>query len=433
MSRSGGSDAPDRVAITGVGIVSALGHGVASFAAALREGRSGARRMGGEGRLAQIPAALLADFNLDAALASSGDLPGALVQRARRAARRAPVSVQAAVAAATEAWHRAGLDRGGAEPERTELIVAGQNLNQRLSFDARTRFAEQPEYLPPAYGSQFLDTNHVGTLSEVLEIRGEGCTVGGASASGNVALLNGLRRIRSGEASACVVVGAMMELSPVELWALDAIGALSLGEAEVDPARACRPFDQQRSGFLYGEASACLILEPWAAARARGAQILGELCAGSVVLDGSRGTDPSAEGEARAMSLALARAGVAPSRIDYVNAHATASWLGDEAELAAIERVFGTAPGPWVNSTKPLVGHTLSAAGVVEALATLIQMNEGFLHPNPNLDEPIRPGVRLVGTTCEPVRAELALSNSFGFGGINTSIVLARSEDGQWV
>lgn len=431
MSLSDSPAAPVRVAVTGAGIVSAVGHGVASFTAALREGRSGARPIGGEGRLAKVPAAMLADFDLDVVLASYSDLPRILVQRARRAARRAPLPVQAAVAAATEAWHGAGLDRGGVSRERACLVIAGQNLNQRYDFEVREKFAERPESLSPAYAAHFLDTDHVGTLSEVFELRGEGFTVGGASASGNVALLHGYRLVRSGDASACIVIGAMMQLSPVELAAFESIGALSPGDAEADAARACRPFDQARSGFLYGQASACVILEPWSAARARGAPLLGELCAGSLVLDGNRGTDPSVDGEARAMSLALERAGVPPERIDYVNAHGSASRRGDEVELQALARVFGASPpGPWVNSTKPITGHTLSAAGVVEAIATLIQMNEGFLHPNPNLDEPMRCGARLVGRTCEAVRAELALSNSFGFGGINTSIVLARSNEG---
>jgi malonyl-ACP decarboxylase len=429
MSAGLSSTAPARVAVTGMGIVSAAGTGIAAFAAALREGRCAARPFGGQGRLAAIPAATLAGFDLDEALASSGDIPAALVQRARRAARRAPLPVRAAVAAAVQAWHGAGLARGA--PEDTCLVVAGHNVNQRYGAEVRAKFAERPEHLSPAYAVHFLDTDHVGTLSEVLELRGEGLTVGGASASGNVGLLHGLRLVRSGDAPACLVVGAMMDLSEMEMAAFESIGALSPGDPGGDPARACRPFDEWRSGFVYGQASACVVLEPAAAARARGAAILGELCAGSLVLDGTRGTDPSVEGEARAMTLALARAGVPAERIDYVNAHATASRLGDEVELAALERVFGAA-SPWLNSTKAITGHTLSAAGVVEAIATLIQMSEGFIHPNPNLDDPMRTRCRLAGKTHEHAQAAIALSNSFGFGGIHTSIVLARSESGSW-
>lgn len=418
-----------RVVVTGMGIVSAAGCGVAAFTTALREGRSGARALGGEGRLAAIPVAKLVDFNLDSALAAQGDLPSDVVLRARRAARRSPLPVQAAVTAAAEAWQMAGL--AGASPDDIGVVVAGQNLNQKYDFDVRAKFSERPEYVSPAYAAHFLDTDHVGTLSEVFAIRGEGLTVGGASASGNVGLLQGLRLVRSGEVKACMVVGALMDLSEIELSALESLGALSNGGAEA--ARACRPFDNARNGFLYGQAGACVILEPEKAARDRGARIWGELRSGSLVLDGNRSTDPNVEGEVRAMAIALERAGITADQVDYVNAHGTASRLGDEAEIAALDRVFGAAkPGPWVNSTKAITGHTLTAAGVVEAIATLIQMNEGFLHANINLDEPMRSRVRLVGTRGEPANVKIALSNSFGFGGINTSIVLAKSEGGSW-
>jgi malonyl-ACP decarboxylase len=146
------------------------------------------------------------------------------------------------------------------------------------------------------------------------------------------------------------------------------------------------------------------------------------------VLDGHRGTEPNANGEARAMSLALSRACLAPDRVDYLNAHGTASRLGDAAELEAVAQVFRAGlPRLRVNSTKALTGHALSAAGVIEAVATLIQMNEGFLHPNPNLDEPMRSDVGFVRKVREAADVRIAMSNSFGFGGINTSILFARS------
>lgn len=420
---------PARVVVTGMGIVCAIGRDVREFAAALGEGRSGVRALAHDGTQAEWPGALLLDFDVDATLVSRASLPPPLLSRARRAARNAPLPSRAAIAAAVEAWSMAAVG-GSAEPARTALVVAGSNLNQRYGYELRTKFAERPERLAPSYAAHFLDSDLVGAVSEVLEVRGEGLTVGGASASGNVGLLQGHRLVRSGEAEVCVVVGALMELSAMELFAFDALGASVARDAAPDPARACRPFDRGRTGFVYGQASACMILEPLASARRRGAHILGELLGGALVLDGNRGTEPSVAGEARAISLALERAGLAPDRVDYLNAHGTASRLGDEVELEAAAVVFGAAlPRLRVNSTKALTGHTLTAAGVVEAIATLIQMNEGFLHPNPNLDEPMRTDVAFVGREREIADVKIAMSNSFGLGGINTSVLFARSNE----
>jgi malonyl-ACP decarboxylase len=154
---------------------------------------------------------------------------------------------------------------------------------------------------------------------------------------------------------------------------------------------------------------------------------LAEVAGFALTLDANSLSDPSVEGETRAMARALARAGVAASDVAYVNTHGTATPAGDDAELAALSGVFGESAGrPWLNSTKALVGHCLSAAGAVEAVATIVQMRAGFVHPNPALRRPVSERHRFVGAVSETARIDHALSNSFGFGGFNTSVLLSR-------
>ena len=184
-------------------------------------------------------------------------------------------------------------------------------------------------------------------------------------------------------------------------------------------------FDAARDGFVWGQGSGCVVLESDDRARERGATALAELAGGAIYMDGNHLTDSSRAGETRAMRDALDAAGMRPGEVDYLNAHATASHMGDETECAAIRDVFAeTLDTLQVSSSKSLIGHCLSAAGVIEAIACIIQMSDGFLHPNLALDDPIDDQIRFVGTEALEKRIHVAMSNGFGFGGFNTSIIL---------
>ena len=172
-----------------------------------------------------------------------------------------------------------------------------------------------------------------------------------------------------------------------------------------------------------GEAAACIVLESWPSAQRRGVTPVAELVGVAQVLDANALPNPDVHGESRAMAKALADAAVARGRVGYINAHATATPAGDDAEAEAIATVFGPAR-PWVNATKGLIGHCLSTAGVIETVAAAIQIADGFLHPNPNLRAPADAGLRYVGTGAIDVQVDYALSNAFGFGGFNSCIVL---------
>lgn len=414
-----------KVVVTGMGVVSAAGFGTQPLLHALKQGRSLVKRLPDAPEHGPCLAASIDEWSLADALSQLEDLPDPLFKLARRVAGRAPKALQLTTAAALEAWLSAELHQDTPDGSRTGLVVAGHNLTKGYSADLYEKFREKPEYLVASYGLNFLDTHHVGTLSELLGIQGEGFTVGGASGSGGVALVDAFRLVHHGYMDRCLVVGAPAILSAMEHWAFFQMGAMGGKTLGNRPSAACRPFDKGREGFVPGEGAAALLLESTRAAEARKAQPLARLASATRKLDGNRMTDPSQEGEMAVMRAALEQAGVAPERVAYINAHGTASTLGDQVEAAAITEVFGQMP--WVNSTKSIVGHCLFAAGIVEAVATILQMRHGFLHGNANLDKPMEGAPRLVPAQGVSAAAPTALSNSFGFGGINASALFLQA------
>jgi malonyl-ACP decarboxylase len=418
-----------RVVVTGMGITSAIGLNIPDFSRSLWEGRSG---IGFLSSLSASPGTVkigaeIRDFSFAAALGQAPSSAESILQKAGRCAQRSPFTIQASVLAALEAWESAGLSSADIPPHRLGIIIAGTNLNQRGQYEGHQKFQQAPEYLNPRYALHFLDTDHAGVLSEILGIQGEGFSVGGASASGNVGIINGFRLVQPGRVEACLVVGALMDLSLLELQGFYNLGALGGRRFNREPDKACRPFDKDHEGFIYGQACGSLILESLESARRRGVPILAEVLGGSLVLDGNHLSNPGEDGEVRAMTLALDQAKVAPREIDYLNAHGTSSPLGDETEVRAVRRVFDDHLSHlWINATKGLTGHCLCSAGVIECIATIIQMQQGFMHPNANLDNPIDPECRWVGRTAVRAGIEISMSNSFGFGGINSSIILKK-------
>ncbi|MEO6089933.1 MAG: beta-ketoacyl synthase N-terminal-like domain-containing protein [Umezawaea sp.] len=392
------------ISVTGLGVVTAIGLDVLSFTESLRAGRSATEITG-------------FDF------AERMDrFPHGLVDAARPVA-ASPFPVQVAVVAAVQAWESARLHETAVPPDRVGLIVGGNNLTARYSYDRYAEFVERPGRLRPSFVLQSLDTDHVGTVSEVLGILGEGHTVGGASAAGGVALVGAARMITSGEVDVCLVVGAMLDLGPMERRALLGLGAMTQSTAGM------RPFDAAHSGFVPGQGGACLVLESGESAWRRGAHVQAVLAGCVTRLAGNRLADPSVDAEATVIREALRRAGVDASELSYVNTHGSGSPIGDVTEIHALRAALGAhLVVPLMNSTKGLTGHCLTAAGVVEAVATIVQMDGGFVHPNVNLCDPIDRGIRFAGTHARQARLEVALSNSFGFGGFNSAAVFTRPE-----
>ena len=405
--------------ISGLGVTSAVGQGRAAFGAALMAGAHRFDVMRRPGRQWPLPSAQVRDGEpastryLGAEIGTlelPPDLPHSVL-------RTASLSSQIAVATLHEAWHDAAL--GDADPRRIGLFVGGSNFQQRELVNAQ---AQRFQYLRPSYGITFLDSDLCGICTELFGIKGVAYTIGGASASGQLCVLQAAEAVRSGQVDIAIALGAMMDLSCFEAQALRSMGAMGSDRFADAPDLACRPFDKARDGFIFGECCGAVVIESAASAAKRGLTPYARMAGWSTRVEANRNPNPSLQGELDVMAEALAQAGWAPGQVDYVNPHASGSGVGDETELQAL-REAGI-EGAWINTTKSIVGHGLSAAGAVEIVATLLQMRAGRLHPCRNLDDPLPSSCRMVRGEAVAHRIARAIKLSIGFGGMNTALCL---------
>nr|UOL51487.1 polyketide beta-ketoacyl: ACP synthase [Streptomyces sp.] len=403
------------VVVTGLGVTTAVGQGKEDFTASLLSGHHafGVLRRPGRSVPVGTDGSGAASF-LGAEMAEPA-MPGHI---SARTLRTASLSSRVALATLDEAWRDAGLDE--ADPARIGLVIGGSNVQQRELVQLHARYSEHPEFLRPTYGMAFMDTDLCGFCTEQFPIRGFAHTLGGASASGLLAVLQAVRAVQSGQVDVCVAVGALMDLSYWELLAFRAMGAMGSHRWADDPAAACRPFDLGHDGFVFGEACGVVVVEREGLRRhpAPYARFLG----GGTAMDGNRNPNPSEEGEVAVLEAALREAGLTASAVDYVNPHGTGSPTGDETELRALRRAG--LDHARINATKSLTGHGLTAAGAVEVVATLLQMREQRLHPTRNLVDPLDETFPWVREKAEPCQVGTAVSLSMGFGGISSAICL---------
>ncbi|MBL8723872.1 MAG: beta-ketoacyl-[acyl-carrier-protein] synthase family protein [Planctomycetes bacterium] len=259
-------------------------------------------------------------------------------------------------------------------------------------------------------------------------LRGGNYVVVSSCSSSTVAIGIGYRSVLHGYAERVLCGGSESMFTPALYASWDNLGVMS---RHPEPARASRPFDLDRDGFVLGEGAGALVLESLASAQARGAPIRAEVLGFGESSDGTHITRPSVEGQEQAMRQALRSAELPPSAVDFVNAHGTGTKANDATEAEAIAAVFGAAGArPWVASSKPFFGHLLGAAGVVETIACIAQLEHGRLHGNPNLTQPDPAcAVRLVGRAAMAAPLRIGMKNSFGFGGGNATLILKRYED----
>jgi malonyl-ACP decarboxylase len=397
-------------AITGVGITTAVGQGRAEVMGALLEGRAAFRVMRRPGRQHATSAFLGAEID-------SVRLPDGISKKLRRTI---SWSSQVALATVAEAWADANLAQ--VDPQRIGLVIGGSNIQQRELAEIKHACAATPEYIRPTYAELFMDSDVAAVCAEYLGIRGPCWTVGGASASGHLAIIDAIRLIAAGEADACLAVGALTDLSHWECQALRAVGAMGSDRFSNEPQAACRPFDASTDGFIFGESCGAVVVRRAPATGPCYATLRGW----SYGSEGRRGPEPSLEGERRAIGAALLMSGLRPEEVDYVNTHGSGSSLGDRIELQALKSC-GIVHAH-VNATKSIVGHGLSAAGAVEVIATVLQMECGMLHPMRNLEDPIDASWAWVQHGPRPHRIRNALNLSFGFGGINSAICLCNPQ-----
>jgi 3-oxoacyl-(acyl-carrier-protein) synthase len=354
-------------------------------------------------------------------------LDPAVYKRLRKLVPHSPWSTQLSMLAAADAWHDAGFAGADLPPGNIGVIVAGHNLNSLYADRNRDEFDAEPDYIDAMFALRSLDTDHAGSVSDVLQAKGPIFTVGGACASGNTALRCAVDEVRHHGLDAVFVVGAALEFAPMDVHAMALMGAITFNSFNDAPELASRPYDTRREGFVPSHGTAVLVVENADTALARGARVYAEVLAVEATSDGNHLPQPSEDGQAAAMQRVLDSAGIRPEEVDYVNAHATSTPLGDLSELRAIKRVFGAhARNLVLNATKSMLGHTCWAAPTVESVAAILQMNAGRLHPSINIDT-LDPEVDL--DVCREARTKdirLIMKNSFGFGGINCVSLLKR-------
>lgn len=411
----------ERVLVTGMGMITPLGKDVISNWQSVIAGRSGITRLT-EG--IAIPGKII----------NGGQIKDYNWREYFTDIKGMSKATQFANIAAMEALEQSGLTAGDSlaesiDPKRIGVYI-GTGGGGQMELVRIWERAKEGKRLSP-YEALVIEPEQISArLGMRYKIKGPVATVSSACATGGSSLVNGARLIIAGEADAVVAGGAEAVLHPLTLLIYDSTRALSRWQG--DPGEASKPFDKKRDGFVMSEGAGVLILESESHAKKRGAKVYGELVSYGETSDGNHPTDPSGEGAYDAMDLALNRAGIYPSKVDYINAHGTGTIKGDPAELEAIisrfkKDIYGVA----ISSTKSMTGHLMGAAGACEAIFSILSIKDGILPPTINLDNPIIDSfgfstVNLVPNIAQRRNIEVALSNSFGFGGINVSLLFRR-------
>ncbi|HJN28947.1 MAG TPA: beta-ketoacyl-ACP synthase II [Candidatus Latescibacteria bacterium] len=408
-----------RVVVTGMGALAPNGNDLSSFWDAILNGRSG---------IGQITRFDASDFRVQIA----GELKDFDPEPAldRKEARRNDPFVHYGVHVAQQAFDDSGLQISDEDAERFGVIFGSGIGGIGTLEDQNAVLREKgPGKVSPFLVPMMICDMSAGMISIKLGAKGPNYTTVSACASAAHAIGEAARKIQYGDADVMVTGGTEAAVTPVSVGGFAAARALALRNDE--PELASRPFDSDRNGFVLGEGAGALVLEEYEHARARGAQIYAEFRGLGFTADAYHITDmaPEGEGGQRAMRLALKDAELDPTDVDYINAHGTSTLVGDTQETAAIKGVFADhARSLAVSSTKSMTGHLLGAAGAIETIACIMAVKHGVLPPTINLDNP-DPACDLdyVPKTAREGNVDVALNNSFGFGGHNAALIFGRA------
>ena len=401
-----------RVVVTGLGATSPVGGDVKTTWSALLDGQSGVSALT-EAWAEPLGARIAARVAVE---------PTEVLDRVK--ARRLDRSAQLAMVAAQEAWADSGLETGATvAPERLGVAVAsgiGGVSTLLGTYDAMLE--KGPRRVSPLAIPMLMPNSPAANIGLAIGARAGVHTPVSACASGNEAIALGIDMIRLGRADVVLVGGTEAAVHPLPMAAFGQMMALS--KRNDDPTAASRPWDKGRDGFVLGEGAAVLVLESAEHAEARGAHVYAEAAGAGVTADSHdiAQPDPSGSGATRAMKIALREAGLEPSDIIHINAHATSTPQGDVAEAEAIRNALGDAAArPVLTSTKSMTGHLLGAAGALESIAVVLSLHHKVVPPTINLDDPEDLGLD-IATSPREIGTGAALNNSFGFGGHNVAI-----------
>lgn len=410
-----------RVVVTGMGLITSVGHDVASTWEALCQGKSG---------VAEIEGYDISRHRVHFAAQVKNFDPSPYMDR--KDVRRNDPYEQIAVAATKQALEQAGLKITDENADDIGVYIgSGIGGLQTLHDQFAVLFEKGPDRISPFFINMMIIDGAPGMVSIMTGAKGPNWAAVSACATSGNTIGEAWETIRRGDAKAMIAGGAEKAVAAISMAAFDNMHALS--RRNDDPQGASRPFDATRDGFVMGEGAATLILEDLEFAKARGAPILAEMVGYAATGDAYHVTEPAPGGSGlvRAMRRALEKSGLRLDQIDYINAHGTSTPYNDRTETQAIKTCFGEhASRLAISSTKSMIGHTLGAAGAVEAAVSIMTMLTGIITPTINLHHP-DPDCDLdyVPNEAREARVNVALSNSMGFGGHNTSLIFKRYEE----
>ncbi len=411
-----------RIVVTGMGVVSCFGSDVDEFYQSLLAGRSGITT------ITEFPCD---EYPTKIAGVIRGFDPGDYIDK--KQARRVDKFISYAMVAGKKALESAKLKLDAFDQLSKEkcgvLIGSGMGGMTVFADGVQTLLEKGPRRVTPFFVPYILTNMAGGLLAIDLGFMGPNYSISTACATSNYSIISAANHIRNGEADLMVCGGAEAPIIPMGLAGFCACKALS--QRNDAPEKASRPWDKERDGFVMGEGAGVLILESLEHAQKRGAPILAEYLGGGLSCDAYHMTEPRSDGSGVVTCLrhALHDAGIKPSAVNYINAHATSTQSGDMAEVEALKQVFDHPENIIMNATKSMTGHSLGAAGGIEAVATIKAILDGVVHPTLNLDHPESGLAFHVPTQKESCDIQVAISNSFGFGGHNATIVLSKYKE----
>ncbi len=418
-----------RVVITGLGMVTPLGCGVEATWKRLLAGESGARPIE-KFEVSDIPAKIACQIPRGDGTDGTFNPDQWMEPKEQR---RVDEFITFAMCAARQALDDAGWHPETHEDQVASGVMIGSGIGgiEMIADTALTLKEKGPRRVSPFFIPSSIINLASGQVSIAFGLKGPNHAVVTACSTGAHAIGDAGRLIALGDADVMVAGGTESPVNRISVAGFAACRALSTSFNDT-PTKASRPYDRDRDGFVMGEGSGCVVLEEYEHAKQRGVHIYDELNGYGLSGDSHHITAPAPDGDGafRCMTMAIKRAGIAPSEIDYINAHGTSTPLGDEIELGAVERVVGNAAGRIsMSSTKSSIGHLLGAAGAVEAIFSVLAMRDQVAPPTINLDNPsVETPIDLVPHAARERKIDIVLSNSFGFGGTNASLVLRRMQ-----
>jgi len=417
-----------RVVVTGLGLVTPLGCGTEESWKQLIAGKSGVRAID-RFNVSDIPAKI-------AGMVPTGEMPFAFNPDnflSGKEQKKVDTFILYGMGAAILAIEDSGWKPESEEDQEKTGVMIGSGIGGLPEIEAGSILVNDPARGPRRLSPFFIPASLINLVSGNLSIKygfkGPNHAVVTACSTGAHAIGDESRLIQLGDADVMIAGGAESALCRIGMAGFAAARALSTNFNDT-PERASRPWDKDRDGFVMGEGAGIVVLEEYEHAKKRGAKIYAEIVGYGLTGDGYHITSPHPEGRGgfRAMRTALSRAGLNPEDIDYINAHGTSTPMGDEIELTAVKQLFGDAADKLsMSSTKSSIGHLLGAAGSVEAIFSILAMRDGIVPPTLNLDNPSKTlGIDLVPYTAKKRQVNAVLSNSFGFGGTNASLIFKK-------